>query len=41
MPSVLMKFVRAFAPLFSKPVFKRVKVFVMGAIVSPGSRTVA
>lgn len=41
MPSVLMKFVRAFAPLFSKPVFKRVKVLVMGAIVSPGSRTVA
>lgn len=40
MPSVLMKFVIAFAPLFSKPVFKRVKVLVMGAILSPASRTV-
>lgn len=40
MPSVLMKFVIAFAPLFSKPVFKRVKVLVMGAILAPRSRTV-
>jgi hypothetical protein len=40
MPSLLMKFVIAFAPLFSKPVFKRVQVLVMGAIVAPGSRTV-
>jgi hypothetical protein len=40
MPSVLMKFVIAFAPLFSKPIFKRVKVLVMGAIISPHSRTV-
>lgn len=40
MPSVLMKFVIAFAPLFSKPVFNRVKVLVMGAILSPRSRTV-
>ena len=40
MPSVLMNFVIAFAGLFSKPVFKRVKVLVMGAIVSPASRTV-
>ena len=40
MPSVLMKFVIAFAPLFSKPVFKRVKVLVTGAILSPRSRTV-
>ncbi len=31
MPDVLMKFVIAFAPLFSKPVFNRVKVLVMGA----------
>ncbi len=30
----------AFAPLFSKPVFKRVKVLVVGAILSPVSRTV-
>ncbi len=36
----LMNFVIAFAPLFSKPVFNRVKVLVMGAILSPHSRTV-
>ena len=36
----LMKFVIAFAPLISKPVFNRVKVLVTGAILSPASRTV-
>ena len=40
MDCVLMKFVIAFAPLFSKPVFKHVKVLVVGAILSPASRTV-
>jgi hypothetical protein len=40
MPCELMNFVIAFAPLFSKPVFNRVKVLVMGAILSPRSRTV-
>ena len=40
MPSVLMKFVIAFAPLFSKPVFARVKILLTGAILSPVSRTV-
>jgi hypothetical protein len=40
MPCELMNFVIAFAPLFSKPVFKRVKVLVMGAILAPCSRTV-
>lgn len=40
MNSVLMKFVIAFAPLFSKPVFQRVKVLLTGAILSPASRTV-
>jgi hypothetical protein len=30
----------AFAPLFSKPVFHRVKVLLTGAILSPASRTV-
>ena len=40
MDCVLMKFVIAFAPLFSKPVFQRVKVLVKGAILSPASRTV-
>ncbi len=37
----LMNFVIAFAPLFSKPVFKRVKVLLEGAILSPHIRTVA
>jgi hypothetical protein len=40
MDGVLMKFVIAFAPLFSKPVFERVKVLLTGAILSPASRTV-
>ena len=40
MPSELLSFVIAFAPLFSKPVFARVKVLVTGAILSPVSRTV-
>lgn len=40
MPCELMNFVIAFAPLFSKPVFNRVKVLVPGAILTPRSRTV-
>ena len=40
MPSILMNFVIAFAPLFSKPVFARVKILLAGAILSPVSRTV-
>ncbi len=40
MDGVLMKFVTAFAPLFSKPVFEKIKVLVVGAILSPASRTV-
>ena len=36
----LLNLVIAFAPLFSKPVFARVKVLVVGAILSPVSRTV-
>lgn len=40
MPSELMNFVIAFAPLFSKPVFNHVKVLVLGALLSPHSRTV-
>lgn len=41
MPCELMKFVIAFAELFSKPVFQRVKVLLTGAILSPKERTVA
>ncbi len=40
MPCELLNFVIAFAPLFSKPVFTRVKVLLVGAILSPVSRTV-
>ena len=40
MPCELMKFVIAFAPLFSKPVFHRAKVLLQGAILAPASRTV-
>ena len=40
MDCVLMKFVIAFAPLFSKPIFERVKVLLAGAILTPASRTV-
>ena len=40
MPCELLNFVIAFAPLFSKPVFKRVEVLLTGAILSPVSRTV-
>lgn len=35
-----MNFVTAFAPLNPVPVFKRVKVLLLGAILSPASRTV-
>lgn len=41
MPCELMKFVIAFAPLFSKPIFHHVKVLVARVILSPASRTVA
>ena len=40
MECVLMSFVIAFTPLFSKPVFNHVKVLLVGAILSPASRTV-
>ena len=40
MPCELLNFVIAFAPLFSQPVFARVKVLLTGAILSPVSRTV-
>jgi hypothetical protein len=34
MDCVLMKFVIAFAPLFSKPIFQSVKILLTGAILS-------
>ena len=40
MPCELLNLVIAFAPLFSKPVFEHAKVLLVGAILSPASRTV-
>ena len=40
MPNELLNLVIAFAPLFSKPTFNHVKVLLVGAILSPASRTV-
>ena len=41
MPCELMNIVRAFAPLFSKPVFCYVEVLVKGAIPAVSQRAVA
>jgi len=40
MPCEFVALMVAFAPLFSKPVFQHVHVLLMGAILSPGKRTV-
>ena len=40
MPCEFVALMRAFAPLFSKPVFQHVHVLLVGAILSPGTRTV-
>ena len=40
MPCEFVALIVAFAPLFSKPVFQHVQVLLMGAILSPGKRTV-
>ncbi len=40
MDCVLMNFVIAFVEIFSKPVFKHVKVLLVGAILSPALQTV-
>ena len=40
LPLELTSLIVGFAPLFSKPVFKRVQVLIVGAILSPGKRTV-
>ncbi len=41
LPPALMSIVGAFAPLFSRPVWRRVQVLLVGAILTPGTRTVA
>jgi hypothetical protein len=40
MPCKFIALMVAFAPLFSKPVFQHVYVLLVGAILSPGKRTV-
>jgi hypothetical protein len=40
MPCEFIALMVAFAPLFSKPVFQHVQVLLVGAILSPGKRTV-
>jgi hypothetical protein len=40
MPCEFVALIVAFAPLFSKPVFQHVQVLLLGAILSPGKRTV-
>lgn len=41
MPCELLAIVIAFAPVFTKPVFRHVQVLIQGAMLSPASRTVA
>jgi hypothetical protein len=40
LPFELMNLIVAFAPLFSKPVWKHVQVLLVSAIMAPGKRTV-
>jgi hypothetical protein len=40
MPCEFVALMVAFAPLFSKPVFQHAQLLLMGAILSPGKRTV-
>ena len=40
MPCEFVALFVAFAPLFSKPVFQHAHVLLMGAMLSPGTRTV-
>lgn len=40
MPCEFVSLMVAFAPLFSKPIFQHVQVLLIGAILSPGKRTV-
>jgi hypothetical protein len=40
LPTTFVSGSAVFAPVFSKPVWQHVKVFIMGAILAPGRRTV-
>src|SRR5215213_8354077 len=41
LPATMIRAMAPFAPLFSKSIFRHVKVLVTGAILSPGPRTVS
>ena len=41
LPTPIIAVLAAFAPLFSRPVFRRAQVLLAGAILTPGRRTVA
>jgi len=40
LPAALLPLMGAFAPLCSKPVWEHVQVWLVGAILAPGNRTV-
>ena len=40
LPAPIAATVAAFAPLFSRRVFRHVQVLILGAILAPGKRTV-
>lgn len=41
LPTEIIAVLTAFAPLFSRPVFRHVQVLLVGTILTPGQRTVA
>ena len=41
LPTQIIAVLMPFAPLFSQPVFRHVQVLLVGAILTPGRRTVA
>jgi hypothetical protein len=41
LPTMMIRFLAPFAPLFSKRVWENVQVLLMGAILAPGQRTVS
>jgi DDE superfamily endonuclease len=41
LPTMMIRFLAPFAPLFSKRVWQNAQVLLMGAILAPGQRTVS
>src|SRR5215212_11071074 len=41
LPTMMIRFLAPFAPLFSKRVWENVQVLLMGAILAPGRRTIS